>query len=327
MRCGQPRGLATMRAMSPVTASGVRVTWESLPAAVRAGIEDVLGSPVVAAVNQPGGFSPGLAARVRCADGGRAFVKAVGTPLNPESPDIHRREAVVTAALPGGVPVPRLRGSYDDGDWVALVLDEVDGRMPHDPWRPDELRTVVSAVTELSRSLTPCPVPSPRVAADEVRELMLGYRDLAADPPGDLDPWERRHLDRLAGLAASALEVVDGDTLVHFDLRADNVLLSGSRVWFVDWPWAFRGAAWIGSVMLLKNAAFHGHDPEPYLEDHPLLADVDPWHVTAFVAGMAGFFGSAGRRPAPPGLPTVRAFQLAQHATTLAWVRRRTGWV
>ena len=315
-----------MGGMSPVTASGVRATWESLPVAVRAGVEDVLGSPVVAAVNQSGGFSPGLAARVRCADGGRAFVKAVGTPLNPESPVIHRREAAVTAALPDGAPVPRLRGSYDDGDWVALVFDEVDGRMPHDPWRPDELRAVVDAVTELSRALTPCPLPDARLARDETRDFMLCYRDLAADPPADLDPWERRHLDRLADLAASALDVVDGDTLVHFDLRADNVLLDGARVWFVDWPWAFRGAAWIDSVMLLKNAAFHGHDPEPYLDGHPLLAGVDPWHVTAFVAGMAGFFLEKGRQPPPPGLPTLREFQLAQHATTLQWVRRRTGW-
>ncbi|SDU66425.1 phosphotransferase [Jiangella alkaliphila] len=312
--------------MPPVTASGVRATWESLPAAVRAGVEDLLGSPVVAAVNQSGGFSPGLAARVRCADGGRAFVKAVGTPLNPESPGIHRREADVTAALPATAPVPRLRGSYDDGDWVALVFDEVDGRMPHEPWRPDELRLVVDGVTKLSRSLTPCPVPSPRLARDELREPMLCYRSLAADPPADLDPWERRHLNRLADLAASALDVVDGDTLVHYDLRADNVLLDGSRVWFVDWPWAFRGAVWIDSLMLLKNAAFHGHDPEPYLDGHPLLGGVDPWHVTAALAGLAGFFGANGRRPAPPGLPTIREFQLAQHATTLAWVRRRTGW-
>lgn len=48
--------------------------------------------------------------------------------------------------------------------------------------------------------------------------------------------------------------------------------------------------------------------------------------MTAVLAGFAGFFGAFGRRPPPPGLPTVRAFQLAQHATTLAWVRRRTGW-
>lgn len=312
--------------MPAVTASGVRATWESLPVAVRAGIDDVLGSRVVAADNQSGGFSPGLAARVRCADGGRAFVKAVGMPLNPESPGLYRREIEVAAALPSGVPAPRFRGSYDDGDWVALVFDEVDGRMPHEPWRPDELRLVADAVTGLSRSLTPCPVPSPRLARDEMREPMLGYRSLAADPPDDLDPWERRHLDRLAALAESSLDVVDGDTLVHFDLRADNVLLSGSRVWFVDWPWAFRGAAWLDSVLLMLNAAYHGHDPEPYLDAHPLLAGVDPWHVTAVLAGFAGFFGAFGRRPPPPGLPTMRAFQLAQHATTLAWVRRRTGW-
>jgi len=36
---------------------------------VRAAIEDVCGAGVVEARTQPGGFSPGLAARVRCADG------------------------------------------------------------------------------------------------------------------------------------------------------------------------------------------------------------------------------------------------------------------
>ncbi|WP_026876994.1 phosphotransferase [Jiangella gansuensis] len=309
-----------------VPAAGTRAPWESLPAAVRAGIEGVLGAPVVAAVNQSGGFSPGLAARVHCADGSRAFVKAVGTSLNPDSPGIHRAESVVAARIPAAAPVPRLRGTYDDGDWVALVFDEVDGRMPHEPWRADELRTVADAVVELSRALTPCPYPDARPASAALRAEMHCYRGLATDPPADLDPWERRHLGRLADLAASALDHVDGDTLVHFDLRADNVLLSGSRVWFVDWPWAFRGAAWLDSVLLQMNAAFHGHDPEPYLDGHPLLAGVDPEHVTALLAGVAGFFGAYARRPAPPGLPTLREFQRAQHVTTLDWVRRRTGW-
>ncbi|TDD98839.1 phosphotransferase [Jiangella asiatica] len=310
-----------------IVAAGVRPAWEELPAAVRAGVEDVLGAPVVAAVNQSGGFSPGLAARVRCEDGSRAFVKAVGTPLNPESPGIYRAEAAVVARMPTEAPVPRLRGTHDDGDWVALVFDEVvDGRMPHDPWRADELRAVVDAVVELAETLTPCPVPDLRPASAAMRGEMLCYRELAADPPGDLDPWERRHLDRLADLARSALDHVDGDALVHFDLRADNVLLEGSRVWFVDWPWAFRGAAWIDSATLLINAAYHGHDPEPYLDGHPLIAGADPEHVTALLAGMTGFFGAYARRPAPPGLPTLREFQRTQHATTLAWVRRRTGW-
>lgn len=34
--------------------------------------------------------------------------------------------------------------------------------------------------------------------------------------------------------------------------------------------------------------------------------------VTAAVAAVAGFFTGEGLRPAPPGLPTLRAFQAAQ---------------
>ena len=75
-----------------VDASGVRVAWADLPGHVRDVVADLLGSPVVAAVSQPGGFSPGSADRVRTADGRRAFVKAVAGAVNPHSPVLHRRE-------------------------------------------------------------------------------------------------------------------------------------------------------------------------------------------------------------------------------------------
>jgi len=38
-----------------------------------------------------------------------------------------------------GVRVPRLLASYDLNGWVALVLEDVDGVMPAQPWRTDEL--------------------------------------------------------------------------------------------------------------------------------------------------------------------------------------------
>ncbi|WP_205857349.1 phosphotransferase [Phytoactinopolyspora endophytica] len=307
-------------------AGGARAAWTDIPEQVRSGIEELLGSPVVDAVNQDGGFSPGMAARVRCADGSRVFVKAVGASLNPHSPGIFRAEASIARQLPAAAPVPALRASYDDGDWVALVFDEVDGRTPSTPWQPNELERVVRAVTELSLTLTPCPIDDVPTASERLATEMLCYRELAMEPPADLDPWERRHLGRLADLSESALEHLAGDTLVHLDLRADNILLDDDRVWIVDWPWACRGAAWIDSVMLQMNAALHGHDPEEYLDRHPLLVDVDPDHVTAFLAGLCGFLGAYSRRPAPPGLPTIREFQRAQHASTLAWLRRRTDW-
>ena len=75
-----------------MVAGGVRIQWADLPASLRASVEDALGSPVVSADSQPGGFSPGSADRVVLADGRRAFVKAVGTPIHPDSPVVNRRE-------------------------------------------------------------------------------------------------------------------------------------------------------------------------------------------------------------------------------------------
>jgi hypothetical protein len=45
--------------------------------------------------------------------------------------------------------------------------------------------------------------------------------------------------------------------------------------------------------------------------------------VTDLVLAMAGMYGRSMRNPPPPGLPTLRAFQRAFHATTLAWGVRR----
>jgi hypothetical protein len=45
----------------PLLSGGHRLDWAELPAAVRQGLQDRLGSPVVHAATRPGGFSPGLA--------------------------------------------------------------------------------------------------------------------------------------------------------------------------------------------------------------------------------------------------------------------------
>ena len=100
---------------------GMRLGWQQTPARVRAAIQSRLGAEVVDAVSQPGGFSPGLAARLRLADGRRVFVKAISADRTPMGPSSYRAEARITAALPPSVPAPRLLWSYDDGDWVALV--------------------------------------------------------------------------------------------------------------------------------------------------------------------------------------------------------------
>jgi hypothetical protein len=310
-----------------VRAAGVRAEWTALPGQVRAAIETHLGAPVISATNQNGGFSPGMAARVRGANGERAFVKAAGLVLNPETPGMYRDEIRIAGALPASTPAPRLRYSYDDGDWVVMVFDEIDGAMPEMPWRPADVRLVLDGLVSLADALTPAPVSDVPSIAEKLGNDLLAYSRTLADPPGDLDPWEQRHLSELAALAESAVPAMSGDTLLHVDIRADNVLIGADgRVYFVDWPHAAVGAPWVDTVAFGLNLALYGLDPEPFLTGHPLLAGVDPSHITGLLAGLTGFFAEYGRRPDPPGLPTLREFQRAQAAATLKWIGRRTGW-
>jgi len=60
----------------------------------------------------------------------------------PAQSELHRQEARVAAALPRPPPTPTLLGSYDDGEWVALVYEDIEGRHPVTPWLPDEPRRV-----------------------------------------------------------------------------------------------------------------------------------------------------------------------------------------
>ncbi len=309
-------------------AAGVHLPWNRVPEAVRAWAAGLGGGTPSAVRDLSGGFSPGATSVLEW-PGHAVFVKAVGSELNPDSPDLHRREAVVSAALPRSPRFPRLLDSYDDGDWVALAFDAVDGRPPRHPWEAGELTTVTDALTSLHRDLTPSPLPSLTPLGEYVRHMFGGWAQLAATeaPPEGLDEWARAHRERLAELESGWPGACEGSTLVHGDVRADNVLLAADGVVFVDWPHAAVGSAvfdviaWAPSVVLEG-----GPPPEELLARHVPPVAVDPDVITVLLAAVCGFFLERSLRPPPPGLPTIRAFQAAQGAVALAWLRRRTGW-
>jgi hypothetical protein len=310
---------------APSAVGGRRLSWPQVPAGVRAAVVAAAGSPVRSATSRPGGFSPGLASVLRLVDGRSVFVKAVNAARNPESPALHRREAEVLAALPGGVPTPRLLWSYDDGDWVALMIEAVDGRLPAQPWRPDELAAFLRLAAGLVDQLTPAPVEAPAIE-ERFRLAFTGWRRLASDPATArrIDPWVYRHLDRLAGLERDWPAAASGATLLHADLRADNVLLTNGGPVAVDWPHACLGAGWVDLLLALPSVAMHGGgDPEEIWAGYPPAARADPQAVTAVLAAVTGFFLHQSLRPAPPNLPRVRDFQAAQGRAGLAWLRRR----
>ena len=322
----------------------MRPAWSSLPAPVRTAVEEILGFAVVRAESQAGGFSPGVASRVHGAAGQRAFVKAASAEVNPVTPGMHRDEARFTALLPPGHASPRLLGWYDDGIWVALVLEHADGRPPHAPWTAADLDAAVRA---LDRQAEVAAVPAlPTVLQTHGAELR-GWRLMLADRPASLTPWESRHLPALAALEPAWEAAAEGDRWLHLDTRGDNMIVrpDGTAV-LVDWPASSAGHPVFDAVAFVPAAVRDG--ALGALPAGRTVAEVSPAvlaqaceellgrfaatrtasaeGITALVCAFAGLMQHRMRQPPPPGMPTVRAFQASQGAVAVAWLADRTGW-
>ncbi|HHU37921.1 MAG TPA: phosphotransferase [Propionibacterium sp.] len=302
-----------------------RITWPDLPDAVRSRVEATLGGTVVAHRSHPGGFSPGTADRVQTASGDDAFVKAVHPDLNPDTPDIHRAELRVMRSFPPGLPTPALLDGFEVDGWVVLVLEHVDAAPPAEPWTADTFAPVLEATLRLSDALTPTPMTGLEPASGQAARLWAGWGNLAPDPPDDLDPWLRGRLPELVARAERNLATLDGDTLCHFDLRADNILLRpDGEVVFIDWPWACRGARWLDAGLLVADFAATQEDhgaTDGFVRRVAEHTGVDPETLVDALVAATGFLVEASRRPSPPGLPTLRDFQRSLAGGLTAWLR------
>lgn len=304
---------------------GVRSSWDDVPSPVRTSVEELLGATITATRALSGGFSPGPAVRAELGDRRVVFLKAAGSQPNAVSPEMHRREAQVLELLPPGVPAPRLLGVVDDGDWVVLCTEWVEGATPTatEPHDVDRLLRLLERCSRTSLAATAGIAPLQTVHADLFGQWQL----LARDVPSELDDWSRRHLDRLVELDDLAPTATEGARLLHVDVRTDNVLFDhddAGRDVLVDWPGACVGAGWVDLVALLPALHLDGGPPPAEVLDHSATGRAaEPEAVDTFVVALAGYFTRMSLLPAPPGLPTLRPFQAAQGSIARDWAAER----
>jgi hypothetical protein len=310
-----------------ITATALRPAWHQLPAPLRDGLAARLGG-VTSAVTQPGGFTPGMAARLQFADGSRVFAK--GIPASHVLAGKYRAEAAACRQLPAAAPAPRLRWDGEIAGWAVLVFDDIDGRHPDlSPGSPDT-GLVVAMAAALGPVLTPCPVASAPPASPGLAGLVHGWRELADGPAPGLDAWTRRNLTRLARLETAWLAAADGDTLLHGDINASNMLIDpDGNTWLVDWAQPVRGAAWIDVADLIPHLILTGHTPaqaERVLAGVSAWASTPPGTITSYAAASAGYWTRSSRLPDPPGVPGLRAYQARAAQAAISWTAYRTGW-
>ncbi len=225
--------------------------WQ-LPQPVRTGIEARLGAPVRLAVTQTGGYSHGAAVRLLLNDGRRAFAKVIN--CDDQLCGMYQTEARTAARLPPTVPTPAVQFTAELAGWFVMVFDDVAGCHPRLD-KPAELDAVLTAVEQLTNVLTPSPIRDVPAMTDSYGPELNCWRHFAEHgPPVDLDSWSLRNLDRLAELESTWPEATDGTTLLHTDLRPDNMLLRpDGTVVVIDWAWPCVGAAWLDLVSLAPS--------------------------------------------------------------------------
>lgn len=321
--------------MTAPRAVGVRIGYDEVRADVRAWVDHALGSPVVRHADQVGGMSPGCATRVVCADGTRAFVKAVGAEINPDTPTLFRRE-ITTLGLLGSDPLwAGLLAAHDSDGWVALVLEDVEGRHPDlaDDATMDRLveatdalgsalreRVDVVSVSDLVGSTMMAPGLTDLNAV--FRSWLPAFAELEQRPDAPVPAWIRSEAgswrERLEALATDAC-----DSLVHWDIRIDNLLQRPSgEIVFLDWGASGVGHDWLDPLLARLERV-----DQPWFDDSlatsPALARLGDDAVTTWLVGIGTHLAVRAVTAVDVNLPTLAAFRRTESARFLGAAARR----
>jgi hypothetical protein len=261
-----------------------------------------------------GGHTPARRWIVVLRDGTTAFVKVATDDLTASW---LRDEHVVYSLLRGKEFMPGYVGFSDDGERPALALEDLSGARWPPPWNRAGVEGVRACLARVAATSPPEGLP---LAADDRLGLRDGWSEVARDPEPFLRlglcsvDWLHAHLGTLRSAAASAR--LDGDALLHLDVRSGNICVPRDRAAvLVDWNVASVGNALLDVAFWLPS--FHaegGPPPHEILPGEPELA-----------ALVAGYFCSRAGRPPIPSAARVRATQLVQARAALPWAARALG--
>ena len=300
-----------------------RLEWAHLPPTVRSAIGQRCGATVATATTQNSGFTPGFASVLECEDGSRHFVKAASTKAQRMFAEAYREEARKLATLPEAAPAPRLLWSLDVDDWFVLSTEYVDARPPRRPWRGPELQRCLDMLAAAAAVLTPPPaglvLPDP---SEEFAEWPAYWDHVRVTRPG------LPHVEEAAALATRYVEAMAGETLVHTDVRDDNILLTADgRALLCDWNFPMVGAPWLDSLFLLIGPRGDGLDVGAVMAGHPLLSVVPDEAIDIVLALVTGYFLKSADDPVPATSPFIRDAQRWQGEVCWEWLRERRGWL
>lgn len=249
----------------------------------------------------------GTAARWIVSNGPRsAFVKIGATDLTAGWTRDERRNYLAIQ----GPFMPTVLGFDDDGERPVLALEDLSSAAWPPPWTDGRVDAVLETLAAVHAT------PPPAHLLGHSIDWGVNWREVGQDPKAFLAlglcsaAWLEAALPTLVAAAEAA--PLDGGSLVHLDVRSDNICFRDGRAILIDWNAAsimnpdVEVAAWLPSLH-----AEGGPAPEAIFPSVPELA-----------AWLAGYFCSRAGEPTIADAPHVRGLQLMQARTALPWAAR-----
>jgi hypothetical protein len=271
-----------------------------------------LGTPVTRLERvQRAGYTKARLARAELGDGRRAFLKASTDEMTRQWLQAEHR---AYRHLRGGF-MPRMLAFLQEPERDVLVLEDLSDASWPPPWTQERVTLVLHALDEIA-ALPPPPGTPP------MREI---WRELTAWTKVEREPetflslglctprWLATALPVLQ--AASVSAKIDGEALLHCDVRSDNLCFQAGRAVFVDWNWMA-----VGNPLVAKAAWL----PSLHAEGGPAPEEILP-QGGEYAAVMSGYWALNAGLPPPPGAPHLRQLQRNLLRVTLAWAARALG--
>jgi phosphotransferase family enzyme len=274
-------------------------------------IAELAGIPVSALEEVAGrGYTPAKRLLVTFEDRSTAFAKVA---VNESTAEWLAAEHVVYSQVEGSF-LPRFLG-YDDAEPALLLLEDLSDAHWPPPWPEGSIAAVLGALEKIAATWPPHGVPSTEIYRQEILE---GWALVEQDPGPFLSyelcsrEWLTETLPTLLESARTA--PIEGESLLHFDVRSDNIALQGDRAVLVDWNWACIGNPLLDRVTWAPSLCVEG-GPSP--------EELAPECPPGFPALLAGFWAARIGLPPPEGAaPGLRDLQLAQLRVVLPWAVR-----
>ena len=254
------------------------------------------------------------------------FIKAV--PVGDPASHDYLTEARVSAELGRIIPTPPLRLVSQSDGWVVLAFDVARGGHANEPWERQQLQLVLDVLDQIEDTLTPSPVDQLPTATERMKgrcstwERLHENRAHGSLTRASLSSWERANLARLADLESRAEPLLVGTTLLHFDLRYDNLFIDGGAVTFVDWGRACIGPGWMDVVCLLLESRGAEPDLNGLFLSTERGALANPESVDAFLTILASYWRYSATL-ATSGSPGLQAGRQRSSEATVRWLSAR----